>query len=93
MGHSYSPHTLLAVRDDNVEEALWTAVSALQEKVMLLDELTGQAEQAGDTATAATHRAAAERATRAASVLQGQVSRSSRATGPGSDRTANRSRP
>ncbi|MEU8658417.1 chemotaxis protein CheB [Actinoplanes philippinensis] len=31
VGHSYSPQSLLAIRSDNVEEAIWTAVSALQE--------------------------------------------------------------
>ncbi|MEU4560442.1 chemotaxis protein CheB [Actinoplanes sp. NPDC023936] len=76
VGHSYSPESLLAVRDDSIEEAVWTAVSALEEKVMILEELVGQAKAAGDALAARAHRAEAERAGRAAAVLREHVNRS-----------------
>ncbi len=76
VGHSYSPQSLIAVRDDSVEEAVWTAVSALQEKMMIIEELVGQSEKAGDAVAAAAFRAEAERAGRAATVLQRHVNKS-----------------
>jgi two-component system chemotaxis response regulator CheB len=76
VGHSYSPQSLLTVRDDSVEEAIWTAVSALQEKAMIIEELVGQSETAGDAVAAEAYRAQIERARRAASVLREQVNRS-----------------
>lgn len=76
VGHSYSPQSLLAVRDDSVEEAVWTAVSALQEKAMIIEELVRQSETAGDTAAAEALRAEAERTGHAAAVLQKEVNRS-----------------
>jgi two-component system chemotaxis response regulator CheB len=83
VGHSYSPQTFLAAKSDGIEEAVWTAVSALQEKVMVLGELAAQAGLAGDEKTARAYRAEADRATGAATVLQGHVMpRSSLATTP-----------
>jgi two-component system chemotaxis response regulator CheB len=38
-GHSYSPETFLAARQEGIEAALWTALSAMQEKVMVLEKL------------------------------------------------------
>ncbi|GAA4958204.1 chemotaxis protein CheB [Actinoplanes utahensis] len=76
VGHSYSPQSLLAVRDDGIEGAIWTAVSALQEKVMVIEELVSQSEKTGDAVAAAAFRAEAERAGRAATVLQEHVNRS-----------------
>ncbi|WP_433796497.1 chemotaxis protein CheB [Actinoplanes sp. CA-252034] len=73
VGHSYSPRSLLAVRDDDIEESIWAAVSALQEKVMIMEELVDQSERAGDTAAADAYRARAERAGHAAKVLQKHV--------------------
>jgi two-component system chemotaxis response regulator CheB len=97
VGHSYSPQSLLAVRDDSVEEAIWTAVSALQEKAMILEELVGQSDTADDAVAGEAYRAQAERARRAASVLREQVNRSAdgrgtpvRTPGPGSGQRARR---
>ncbi|SFU88789.1 chemotaxis protein CheB [Pseudoduganella namucuonensis] len=45
-GHSYAAHTLLAQQDLVIEEALWAAVRALQEKARLAEQL---AEQAGES--------------------------------------------
>ncbi|WP_433299224.1 chemotaxis protein CheB [Actinoplanes sp. CA-030573] len=70
IGHSYSPQSLLAIRDDRIEEAIWTAVSALQEKAMVIEELVRQSTTANDAAAAQGYRAEAERANRAASVLR-----------------------
>jgi two-component system chemotaxis response regulator CheB len=72
-GHSYSPQSLLAARDEDLESALWTAVSALQEKVTVLRELSRLAEAAGGEGDESGHRTAAEHAERAAEVLQQQL--------------------
>ncbi|PRX22968.1 chemotaxis protein CheB [Actinoplanes italicus] len=75
VGHSFSPQSLLAIRDDDVEGAMWTAVSSLQEKAMILDELMRQADTAGDPDAARAFRAESERAGRAAALLQEHVNR------------------
>ncbi|BEL05577.1 chemotaxis protein CheB [Actinoplanes sichuanensis] len=73
VGHSYSPQSLSAVRDDSIEAAVWTAVSALQEKVMILEELVEQAQTAGDPTAADDFRTEAGRAARAADGLREYV--------------------
>ncbi|MDG6105780.1 chemotaxis protein CheB [Dactylosporangium aurantiacum] len=73
VGHSYSPQTLLAARDDNVEAALWAAVSALQEKAMVLRELAQHAAGLGDEAAHRRHHDAAEQAWKAGEVLRTQL--------------------
>ncbi|AEV83625.1 chemotaxis protein CheB [Actinoplanes sp. SE50] len=78
VGHSYSPQTLLAARDNGLEEALWTAVSVLQEKVMILRELIDQAEKAGEAEVARGYRAEADRTSAAAALLQEQAAGSRR---------------
>jgi two-component system chemotaxis response regulator CheB len=60
-GHSYSPQTLLAARDDNLEAALWTALSGMQEKVMVYQDLAARAEQGGDQDAYRGYEAAAAR--------------------------------
>jgi two-component system, chemotaxis family, protein-glutamate methylesterase/glutaminase len=47
-GHSYSPESFLAASNDGIEAALWTAMSAMQEKAMVLAQLAEQAARAGD---------------------------------------------
>jgi two-component system, chemotaxis family, protein-glutamate methylesterase/glutaminase len=47
-GHSYSPATFVATRDEGAEAALWTALSALQEQSMVLQEMAVRADEAGD---------------------------------------------
>jgi two-component system chemotaxis response regulator CheB len=64
--------SLLAARDENIESALWTAISALQEKVTVLTELAGHAERAGN-GDGHRHRRAAEEAERAAAVLRDRL--------------------
>jgi two-component system chemotaxis response regulator CheB len=72
-GHSYSPQTLLAARDEGVESSLWTAVSALQETVTVLEELAGRARQRGDDEDYRRRRAAAGHASRAAELIRSQL--------------------
>jgi len=47
-GHSYSPETFVAARDDNIETALWTALSSLEEQSVVLEDMAARADQAGD---------------------------------------------
>jgi two-component system chemotaxis response regulator CheB len=72
-GHSYSPETLIAARDDSVEAALWTALSAMQEKTMVLNDLAARAAAAGDHEGHERHLAAAGRAGHAADLLREQI--------------------
>ena len=73
VGHSYSPESFLAGRQESIETALWTALSALQEKVIVLQRLADQAEQAGDAAAADDHQERAAAAARSAEVLRTQL--------------------
>jgi two-component system chemotaxis response regulator CheB len=80
-GHTYSPQTLLAARDEGIEAALWTALSALQEKSMVLRELAGRAHAAGDQEQHDRHHAAATEADRAAALLRRKLLADDRTTG------------
>ena len=72
-GHSYAPQTLLAARDDTVESALWTAISAMQEKCAVLTDLADRARLAGDHDGHHHHHAAAERVRHASELLRTQL--------------------
>jgi two-component system, chemotaxis family, protein-glutamate methylesterase/glutaminase len=72
-GHSYSPQTLLAARDDGIERALWTALSALQEKAMVLADQAARAGDGGDPEVQRRQRADAERTRHAADLLREQI--------------------
>jgi len=72
-GHSYSPESFLAARDDNIESAVWTALSAMQEKVTVLEGLARRAAQAGDEETHRRHHSAAAHVGRAARLLRKQL--------------------
>jgi two-component system chemotaxis response regulator CheB len=72
-GHSYSPESFLAARDDNIESAVWTALSAMQEKVTVLEDLARRAAQAGDEQAHRRHHSAAAHVGRAARVLRKQL--------------------
>jgi two-component system chemotaxis response regulator CheB len=68
-GHSYSPQTLVAARDEGIESALWTALSAMQEKSTVLQELATRV--AADRPDDVRHyRDAADRVAHAADVLK-----------------------
>ncbi|WP_177319545.1 hypothetical protein [Actinoplanes philippinensis] len=79
VGHSYSPQSLLAIRSDDAEEATCTAVSAVQEKSMIVEELMTRSRTAGDRAAAGAYAAKATRADHAAAVLQEHITRSATA--------------
>jgi two-component system, chemotaxis family, protein-glutamate methylesterase/glutaminase len=72
-GHSYSPETYLAARDDNIESAVWTALSAMQEKVAVLGGLAARAAEAGDDEAHRRHHAVAADVNRAADLLSKQL--------------------
>jgi two-component system chemotaxis response regulator CheB len=72
-GHSYSPETFLAARDDTIESAVWTVLSGLQEKVTVLEDLAARATRAGDDEGHRRHRSAAGHISRAARLLQEQL--------------------
>src|SRR3954447_12536117 len=72
-GHSFSPQTFLAARDDGIETALWTAVSAMQEKATVLRGLAERAERSGDAEGSRRHLDAASQVSHAAQVLSQQM--------------------
>lgn len=66
VGHAYSPQSLLASQSANLEEALWTALRALEESAAMAERLQGcaaerghslSAQQFGEQAQDARHRA------------------------------------
>jgi two-component system chemotaxis response regulator CheB len=48
-GHAYSPDSLLAEQDNSLEEALWSAFRALQERAALAQRLAERAGERGHT--------------------------------------------
>jgi two-component system chemotaxis response regulator CheB len=73
VGHSYSPETFLAARDENIEAAAWTVVSAMQEKATVKEELAGRAARSGDEEGHRRHMADALRISRAAFLIRDQL--------------------
>jgi two-component system, chemotaxis family, protein-glutamate methylesterase/glutaminase len=72
-GHSYSPQSFVAAREDGIEGALWTALSAMQEKRAVLCDLALRAEQAGNDEERRSRLAAAEEVEHASEVLRGYI--------------------
>ena len=52
VGHHYSPESLAMHQDESVEQALWSAVRALEERAELRRRMASQTEAAGLTAVA-----------------------------------------
>jgi two-component system, chemotaxis family, protein-glutamate methylesterase/glutaminase len=52
-GHAFSLNTLLAEINASIDRGIWDAVRALEERGLLLSDLTGAAEQAGQADVAA----------------------------------------
>jgi two-component system chemotaxis response regulator CheB len=75
VGHSFSPGTLVAARDDGIEAAMWTAISALQEKAMVLKELARRAAKRGDAGDHDRYHGEAERAADAGELLRQELTR------------------
>jgi two-component system chemotaxis response regulator CheB len=71
--HLYTPQTGPAARADGIEAGLWTALSALQEKATMLQELARRAHQAGDHERHDRHHAAAAQADHTAALLREQL--------------------
>ena len=83
-GHSYAPQTLLAARTEGIEAALWTALSALQEKAVVLRELARRADQTGDREEHDRHHAAAAQADHSVALLRDQLLTNDAPSGTGS---------
>lgn len=47
VGHAYSLESLIAARDDSVEDALWVALQTLQERAQMLNTMAGDDEARG----------------------------------------------
>ncbi|MFI5914384.1 chemotaxis protein CheB [Dactylosporangium sp. NPDC051541] len=70
VGHSWSPHTLIAAQQEKVEAALWTAVSMLEEQAHIHRDLANRA-AAGDAGRTVAHQlAAADEILGAAAVIR-----------------------
>jgi two-component system chemotaxis response regulator CheB len=69
-GHSYSPESFVAASNDGIEAALWTALSAMQEKAMVLAQVAEQAARVGDELARRRHEASAAEVTQAAEALR-----------------------
>jgi two-component system chemotaxis response regulator CheB len=72
-GHSYSPATFVAARDDDAEAALWTALSTLQEQTVVLREMALSADRAGDRDIHRRHESALRRVGDAMEILRTQL--------------------
>jgi two-component system, chemotaxis family, protein-glutamate methylesterase/glutaminase len=70
IGHSWSPHTLLAAQHDKVEQALWTAVSMLEEQAHVHRHLAERAAAGAAGRTVRHQLEAAEEILAAASVIR-----------------------
>jgi two-component system chemotaxis response regulator CheB len=75
VGHSWSPRSLAADQDHSVENALWTAMVALEEKATLRRELGRQARGRGHTLTSEGFLRSAERAGAAAAQIRELIER------------------
>ena len=56
VGHAWEPQSLLAVQDEQVETALWTALRSLQDRRALHERLAERAEEFGHVVTASRYR-------------------------------------
>jgi two-component system chemotaxis response regulator CheB len=70
IGHIWSPHTLIAAQQDKIEQALWTAVSMLEEQAGIHDDLAQRALRGSDGLTRTHQRATADEIRKAAAVIR-----------------------
>ncbi|WP_229067548.1 chemotaxis protein CheB [Actinoplanes sp. DH11] len=73
VGHSFSPQSFVAASENGIEEALWTAVSAMQENVTMLLGLAEDAERAGDQRACKEYRDRADRVRRDADLIRTNI--------------------
>ncbi|MEU4690117.1 chemotaxis protein CheB [Actinoplanes sp. NPDC023714] len=73
VGHSWSPQSFIAASDNGIEEALWTAVSAMQEKVTMLRSLAANAEEAGEQDAGRAYQEEADRVCRDADLIRTSI--------------------
>ncbi|WP_313166179.1 chemotaxis protein CheB [Massilia oculi] len=72
-GHAYTERNLVALQGELVEESIWSAVRALQEKEMLLRRMSEDALRNKHIAASLDYSAQARQAQRSAEVLRGLV--------------------
>jgi two-component system chemotaxis response regulator CheB len=70
VGHVWSPQTLIAAQQDKIEQALWTAVSILEEQASMHDSLASRAVEGVGVLTRNHQRAAAEEIRKAATIIR-----------------------
>lgn len=70
-GHTYTAQTMAAAQDRGIEEAIWAAVRALNEKEALLNRFTQEANKHNRDAAASEYLKTAEQVRRNAEVLRG----------------------
>jgi two-component system chemotaxis response regulator CheB len=51
-GHAYSIQSLMADIEEGIEDALWSAIRAIEEQVLLMQQLAGHAHDSGAGASA-----------------------------------------
>lgn len=73
IGHAYSPDTLVDSQGALLENALWSALRVLEERVDLLHRMAARAEAGGHTGSARTFRAKAHDAGRQAEIIRAGV--------------------
>ncbi len=71
VGHHYSPESLAMHQDEGVEQALWSAVRALEERAELRRRMASQTEAAGLAAVAESFAAQASEAEKQADQIRG----------------------
>ncbi len=76
VGHHYSPESLVMQQDQRVENALWTAVRALEERAELRRRMASQTEAAGLSAVSETFAEQARSAESQANEIRDVLSRS-----------------
>jgi two-component system chemotaxis response regulator CheB len=70
IGHNYTDQSLLALKDANVEMALWTALRALKERAQLLTKLATSAGRTSGQQIASVYEANAKEVERQAELLR-----------------------
>jgi two-component system chemotaxis response regulator CheB len=75
VGHRYSPESLVVQQDGRIEQALWTAVRALEERAELRGRMASQTEAAGLAAVSASLAEQAASAEMQADTIRGLLAR------------------